>query len=112
MKKHPFHVHALTTRGFRKTTMWSLVLAVLIVMAASTLARATRNFSAALTDKPDVAIYVLLKDKELRNTTFLRETQDGLERDYLAETKDGPTLVRLKKGEKEWYVALVEPLKQ
>jgi hypothetical protein len=111
-KKHQFHVHALSPRGFRKTTFWSLLLAVLIVVSASALARATHNFGAALTDKPDVAIYILLKDQEVGSTTLLRESEDGLERDYLADTKDGPKLVRLKKGETEWYVALTEPLKR
>jgi hypothetical protein len=108
MKKHPFHVHALTPRTYRRTTLWSLVMAVMIVAAAAGLARATKNFRGALVDKPDIAIYLLLEDEELGNTTLLREAEG--ERDYLADTKDGPKIVKLKKGEKEWYVALVEAL--
>ena len=68
------------------------------------------NFKAALTDKPDVAIYLLLPDEELGNTTLLRESET--ERDYLADTKEGPKLVKLKKGEKEWFVSVVEKLHQ
>ena len=110
MKKHTFHVHTLSTRGFRKTTLWSLMMAVLIVAAAAALGRAAHNFKAALTDKPDVAIYLLMQDEQLGNTTLLRESEN--ERDYLAETKDGPKLVKLKKGGKEWYVAEEEALRQ
>jgi hypothetical protein len=108
MKKHPFHVHGLSARGFRRTTTWSLVTAMLIVAVAAALGRAAHNFKAALTDKPDVAIYLLLPNEDLGTTTLLREADT--ERDYLAETKDGPKLVKLKKGDKEWYVALEEPL--
>ena len=110
MKKHPFQVHAITPRTFRKTTIWSLVFAVIIVAGAAALGRAAHNFNAALTDKPDVAIYLLLQDEELGNTTLLRQNKEDTERDYLAETKDGPKLVKMKKGEKEWYVDYTEAL--
>ncbi len=80
----------------------------MIVVATSTIARAAHNFKAALTDKPDVAVYLLLPDAGLRQTTLLKETPT--ERDYLAETKDGPKLIRLKKGETQWYVSLMETL--
>lgn len=78
------------------------------MIAAAALGRATHNFSAALTDKPDVAIYVLLPDEGIRDTTLLRETEK--ERDYLAETKDGPKLIKLRRGEQEWFVSLIEEL--
>lgn len=110
MKKHQFHVQALTPRTYRKTTVWSLFFAAIIVGSAAVLGRAAQNFRAALTDKPDVAIYLLLKDMEVGNTTLLRETET--ERDYLADTKDGPRLVKLKRGEKEWYVAETETLRE
>jgi hypothetical protein len=90
--------------------MWAVVLSVLIVVAASLLGRATRNFHAALTDKPDVAIYLLLPNEGLGNTTLVRESE--LERDYLAETSEGPKLIKLKKGQREWFVSMVEPLHQ
>ncbi len=93
---------------FLHTIGWALLLSCLIVAVAATLARATLNLKAALTDKPDIALYLLLPDEGIGSTTLLRARED--ERDYLAETKNGPKLVKLKKGEKEWYVILVEPL--
>lgn len=103
-----FHIHNLSGRTYKHTVVWSVVLCILIVVAAAALGRATHNFNAALTDKPDVAIYLLLPDEELGNTTLLRESPD--ERDYLADTKDGPKMIKLKRGEKEWYVSLIEEL--
>ena len=103
-----FHVHHLSKRGYVRTVWVAVTLSVLVIAAAAGLGRATKNFRAALTDKPDVAIYLLLPDEGLGNTTLLRESET--ERDYLAETKDGPKLVKLKKGEKEWYVSFIEPL--
>jgi hypothetical protein len=41
--------------------------------------------------------------------TILREGET--QRDYLIETKDGPELVQLRKGEEKWYVALEERLR-
>jgi hypothetical protein len=103
-----FHIHSLSRRNYSSTVLWSIFLCLLIVVAASALGRAAHNFKAALTDKPDVAIYLLLPDKNLGNTTLLRESPN--ERDYLAETASGPLLVRLKKGEEEWFVSFTEPL--
>lgn len=103
-----FHIHSLSRRTYSHTVLWSIFLCLLIVVVAAALGRAANNFRAALTDKPDVAIYILLKDKELGNTTLLREGVN--ERDYLAETASGPILVRLKKGEEEWFVSFTEPL--
>lgn len=103
-----FHVHALTHTGFRRTIVWAVTLCVLVVTAVSLLGRATHNFQAALTEKPDVAIYLLLPDAGIRTTTVLKESE--IERDYLAETEDGPKLIRLKKGPNEWFVSLVEDL--
>ena len=103
-----FHVHTLTRRRYMHTVVWSVFLCVVIVLAAAFMGRAAHNFKAALTDKPDVAIYLLLPDEELGNTTLIRETET--QRDYLAESKNGPELITLKKGEKEWYVSVVEKL--
>jgi len=105
---HKFHIHAISHRTFRHTVLWSATLCILIVIAAAALGRAAHNFQAALTEKPDVAIYLLLPDEGLGNTTLIKESET--ERDYLADTKDGPKLIKLKKGEKEWYVSLVEKL--
>jgi len=101
---------AVPPKKFASTIVWSLVLSACIVAAAAALGRAARNFQAALTDKPDVAIYLLLPEEDIGRTTLLRDRDT--ERDYLAETKDGPKLVKLKKGDLEWYVAHVEPLHQ
>jgi hypothetical protein len=87
---------------------WAILLSALIVGVAATLARASYNFSAALTQKPDLAVYLLLADEEITQTTLLKETRD--ERDYLAETKDGPKLIRLLKGEHQWFVGEEENL--
>lgn len=108
--KHTFHMDLsmLTRMRFLHTMSWALFLSMVIVMIAAMLARATLNLSAALTDKPDLALYVLLPEEEIGQSTLLREKKN--ERDYLAETKDGPKLVKLKKGEKEWYVSVIEAL--
>jgi len=103
-----FHIHTLSHAGYRQTVLWAAFCCLAIVAAAASFARASHNFAAALTEKPDLAIYLLLPEEEIGQSTLLRE-QDA-ERDYLAETKDGPKLIKLKKGEKEWYVSLVETL--
>lgn len=95
---------------FFHTIGWAILLCALIVSIAATLGRATLNLKAALTDKPDIAIYLLLPEEEIGRTVLLREKDN--ERDYLAETKDGPKLVRLKKGERQWYVEEVQQLRE
>lgn len=86
------------------------MVSVMVVAIAAGLARATLNLNAALIEKPDIAIYLLLPDEEIRGVDILREEEGR--RDYLAETKDGPKLVILKKGEEEWYVEHIEPLRE
>ncbi len=94
-----------------RTVVWSVFLCIAIVICASLLGRATKNFKAALIDKPDVAIYLLLPDEEIGQTTLLRET-DAV-RDYLAETKDGPKLVKLvKNADGEWEVGYIERMRE
>lgn len=93
---------------FLHTIGWALLLSSLIVALAATLGRATLNLKAALTDKPDIAVYLLLPEEHIGATTLIRARAD--ERDYLAETPEGPKLIKLKKGAEEWYVALVEKL--
>jgi hypothetical protein len=105
-----FHVHTLGPSGYRHTVLWATFSCLAIVASAAAFARASHNFAAALTDKPDLAIYLLLPDEGIGQSTLLRE-QDA-ERDYLAETKEGPKLVKLRKGEKEWYVSVVEDLRE
>jgi cell division protein FtsL len=98
----------LSRKRYLHTILWSVVLSISIVIAASALARATHNFRAALSEKPDIAIYLLLPEEEIGRTTLLKSSET--ERDYLAETKHGPKIVKLRKGEKEWYVSYVERL--
>lgn len=103
-----FHIHTLSTRKYTHTVVWSVAICITIVISAALLGRATRNFNAALIDKPDVAVYLLLPDEEIGQTTVIRETET--ERDYLAETATGPKLIKLKKGPEQWFVSLIEPL--
>lgn len=102
------HIHSLPGKKYVQTMLWAVGLSSCIVAAAAALGRATFNFQAALTDKPDVAIYLLLPEEDIGVSTLLRENES--ERHYLAETKDGPKLITLKKGEEEWYVGSVEKL--
>ncbi|MDD5026688.1 MAG: hypothetical protein PHH13_04945 [Candidatus Peribacteraceae bacterium] len=98
------------SRGrFLGTTFWAVLLCCVIVAVAATLGRASYNIKAAVTDKPDLAVYMLLPDEHVTSTTLLRSLEN--ERHYVAETKDGPKLVILRKGEKEWYVSEVENLR-
>lgn len=93
---------------FRHTMFWALLLSCLIVGVAATLARASFNIAAALTLKPDIALYLLLPEEEIGWSTLLRD--DGNIRDYLAHTKDGDKLIRLKRGENQWFVQFEENL--
>lgn len=93
---------------FRHTVLWALLLSALIVSIAATLARASFNIAAALTDKPDIALYLLLPDEGIGSSTLLRDAGDT--RDYLAQTKDGQKLIRLKRGANQWFVELEESL--
>jgi hypothetical protein len=90
--------------------VWAVLFASLVIAFAANLGRATLNVRAALTDKPDIGIYLLLPDEEITTSELLRESPG--ERDYLVETKDGPKYVKLKKGDKEWYVAIIEKMRE
>src|SRR3989338_10716813 len=99
--KHKFNVHGLSHHTYRKTALWSIAVAIMVVSIAAALGRAAHNFRAALTDKRDVAIYLLLEDEAIGKTPLLKSTDT--QRDYLAETKNGPRLVRLKKSDEQWH---------
>lgn len=105
-----FQVHTLSNHGYRMTVLWAALSCLAIVVGAAAFARASHNFAAALTDKPDLAIYLLLPDEEIGQSTLIRERDT--ERDYLAETKNGPSLIKLKRGEAEWFVSRVERLRE
>ncbi len=97
------------SRGnYLHTVGWGLLASAVIVGTAAGLGRATVNLRGALTDKPDIAIYLLLPNEGITTISLLRETD--MERHYLAETKFGPKLIVLKMGEKEWYVQRMESL--
>jgi hypothetical protein len=108
MAKKKLHIPHLTNRKFFHTIFWSLIVSGLIVGAAAAIGRASHNMNIALEEKPDIALYILLPEEEIGKSTLLRESEN--ERDYLAETKDGPKFVKLKKGKEQWYAALVESL--
>lgn len=93
----------ISRKRYTHTMLWAVLLSALVVGLTATLGRAMGNVKAALTDKPDIAVYLLLKEDVVTSSTLLRSSEN--ERDYLVETKDGPKLVKLQKGEKEWYVS-------
>ena len=90
------------------TIIWAMVICVIVVGSISLLAHGSLNLKGALTEKPDLALYLLLPEEEISESELLRETETV--RDYLAETKDGPKYIKLKKGEEKWYVAEIENL--
>lgn len=102
--------HRVSEARFFHTVAWAILLSALIIAIAATLGRAALTLNAALSDKPDIAIYLLLPKEEISETVLLRDR--GFEREYLAETKEGPKLVRLRKAGEEWIVAEVEKLRE
>jgi hypothetical protein len=98
----------VSNRRFSHTMLWAVLLSSLVVAVAATLGRAMANVKAALTDKPDIAVYLLLKDEGITHSVLLRSHAD--QRDYLVETQDGPKVVKLKMGEKEWYVSSIDEM--
>src|SRR3989338_5072800 len=99
-------ISLISRKRYTHTMFWAVLLSSVVGSLAATLGRAMANVKAALTDKPDIAVYLLLKDDVVTSSTLLRSHDD--ERDYLVETKEGPKLVKLKKGEKEWFVVSKE----
>ncbi|HLD64151.1 MAG TPA: hypothetical protein VI913_04640 [Candidatus Peribacteraceae bacterium] len=104
MKKRHLDVHRLSTARFHHTVFWAVIMNVIIIVLAALLGRAALNLKAAITDKPDVAIYLLLPDAGITSAHVLREGKN--ERDYLAETASGSMFVRLYKGpDRKWSVS-------
>lgn len=104
-----FHIHTLSSRHYGHTVLWSIFVCITIVCSVALLGRAAHNFKAALTESPDVAIYLLLPDEKLGNTTLLKANKDDTERAYLAQTDHGPELILLRKN-REWIVESIERL--
>lgn len=97
------------SRGtFLKTVGLGIIASVAIVMIAAGIGRATVNLQGALTEKPDIAVHLLLEEDGVGRVELLKE--GDTERHYLAHTDDGPVFVILKKGETEWYISSKERL--
>jgi hypothetical protein len=47
-------------------------------------------------------VMLLLPEEEISSVTMIKATRDTQE--FMAETKDGPKLIRMKRGPKEWFV--------
>ncbi len=101
-------IHRISRGRFLHTVGWGLIGSLLVVGVAAGIGRATVNLGAALTEKPDIAIYVLLPDEGLQSIEVLKEEEN--ERHYMAESKDGPKFIILKKGKTKWYVSHIEKL--
>ncbi len=103
-------IHRISRVRYIATIIWAVFLSVTVVGAMSFLARGSLNLKAALTDTPDLALYLLLPDEEISSEELLRELDDEMH--YLVETKDGPKLVKLKRIKDEWTVMELEPLRE
>ena len=95
---------------FKDTAVLALIAGATVIIIVSLAARANLNLKAAITDNPDLAIYVLLPEERIDEIELLRDQE--LERDYLVETKEGPKFVKLRKIGGEWRVAEVDPLRE
>lgn len=85
------------------TMSWAVLLSLLIVAVAATIGRATVNLRGALTaEDGSLAVMLLLPEENISEVTMIKASSDTQE--FLAETKDGPKLIRLKRGETEWFV--------
>ncbi len=88
---------------YAHTMIWALLLSSLIVAAAATIGRATVNLRGALTaEDGSLAVMLLLPEEEISEVTLVRASSDTQE--FLAETKTGPKLIRMKRGTTQWYV--------
>jgi hypothetical protein len=94
---------------FMHTMAWAVFASCVIVAAAAFLGRASLNLKAAITDKPDLAVYLLLPDKDVSRAELLRDR--GTERDYLIETNEGPELLQIERFEGKWRVKSEEKLR-
>lgn len=112
MRKPHMGIHEVSTMRFLHTIGWAVLSSALIVGLSATLGRAALNLKSALTDKPDVAVYLLLPEEEIHDAQLLRSRENDTELDYLIETKDGPKLVTLRRGEKQWFVVRMETLRE
>jgi|GEM_PF-990112 len=97
----------LSGHKYREVSVWMLLAAAAVVITFSLLARATLNLNAALTEKPDLAVMLLLPEEDITEVELLRD--QAQERDYLITTKEeGIKFVKLRKISGEWKVAEIE----
>ncbi len=93
---------------FAKQLGWTLLVCVIIVIVTAGIARATLNLSAALVEKPDLAVYVL--DPTITDAQLLRERTDR--RDYFVTSPKGHELLKLRKHEGKWEIDEREALRE
>lgn len=97
------HLSLLSHWRYAHTISWAVLLSLLIVAIAATIGRATINLRGALTaEDASLAVMMLLPEEGIGDITMIRagaETQE-----FLAETKDGPKLIRVKRVEGKWAV--------
>ena len=111
-------IDQLSRKRYLHTMLWAIVFSLGIVVIAAGLGRATMNVTAALTDKPDIALYLLLEEKGFENLgesellhTKMDEVDREIEKHYTVKVGEQETyLVILKLGDMEWYVSDVEIL--
>ena len=105
-------IHRITSKGLTHTAFWGLVVSCTIVVVVAILGRAALNISAALTEKPDIAVYLLLQEEgiEVHDDTLLRELP--YEQDYLVDTDQGPKFVKIRKSNGEWRLVSIENLRE
>ena len=88
---------------YAHTVSWALLLSSLIVGIAATIGRATVNLRGALTaDDASLAVMLLLPNEHITDVTLIKATSDTQE--FLAQTASGSKLIRMKRGEKAWFV--------
>lgn len=101
-------IHQISRGRFLHTVGWGLIASLVVVGIAAGLGRATLNIKGALTDKPHIAIYLLLPDEGIGQIEILKEEESEVH--FIADTKEGKKFIILKKGEEEWFVSDVERL--
>jgi hypothetical protein len=104
-------IHETSARTFRAVVILAVIAGTAVIIAFSLISRAQLNLKAALTDKPDIAVLLLMEEMgaEVTDSELLRDL--GNERDYLVETSGSGTLfIKLRKAGEEWHIAEQTPL--
>ncbi len=102
-------IERISRRRYVLTIGWTVLLSLCIIIAVSSLAKATLNIKGALIEKPEIAVYLLLPDEGIIQVELLRETETT--RDFLLHTKEnGKLFVKMEKGEEQWYITEKENL--